>query len=94
MIVRYLREAHDDLEQIAEYIAQDNPEAAIRVVERIRASVELLAGFPALGRQGRLAGTRELVIARLPSIVPYSVRGNEVVVIRVLHQAQAWPRES
>jgi toxin ParE1/3/4 len=44
-----------------------------------------------MGRQGRCAGTRELVIARTPYIVAYRIERLAVVVLRVLHGAQRWP---
>jgi toxin ParE1/3/4 len=79
------------LEDIRERIAADNPTAAIRMIERIRAAVTRLAGSPALGRPGRVAGTRELVIPRTPYIVPYRVNGDVVQIITILHGAQRWP---
>ena len=84
---RYFRR----LEDIRERIAADNPAAAIRMIERIRAAVMRLAGSPALDRPGRVAGTRELVIPRTPYIVPYRVNGDVVQIITVLHDAQRWP---
>ena len=74
-----------------ERIAADNPTAAIRMIERIRAAVTRLAGSPALGQPGRVAGTRERVIPRTPYIVPYRVNGDVVQIITVLHDAQRWP---
>ena len=79
------------LEDIRERIAADNLTAAIRMIERIRAVVTRLAGSPALGRPGRVAGTRELVIPRTPYIVPYRVNGDVVQIITILHGAQRWP---
>lgn len=38
-----------DLEAIAEYIAVDNRDAAARLVKRVFAHVEMLAGHPELG---------------------------------------------
>jgi toxin ParE1/3/4 len=58
---------------------------------RIREQVETLARFPQSGRQGRIQGTRELVISRTPYIVTYSVTGNTVRVVRVLHGSRRWP---
>ena len=53
----------------------------------------LLSEYPKIGRRGRAAGTRELVIARTPFIVVYRVRQKpeRVEIIRVLHGAQKWP---
>ena len=68
---RYFRR----LEDIRERIVADNPTAASRMIERIRAAVMRLATSPALGRPGRVADTRELVIPRTPSIVLSGQRG-------------------
>jgi addiction module RelE/StbE family toxin len=87
---RYFRR----LEDIRERIAADNPTVAIRMIERIRVAVTRLAGSPALGRPGRVAGTRELVILRTPYIVPYRVTGDVVQIITILHGAQRWPDRS
>jgi toxin ParE1/3/4 len=53
--------------------------------------VERLQEFPMIGRKGRVEGTRELVIAGTPYIVPYRVRDDVVQIITVLHNAQRWP---
>jgi len=84
---RYFRR----LEDIYERIAVDNPTAATRMIERIRAAVTRLAASPALGRPGRVAGTRELVIPHTPYIVPYRVKNGVVQIITILHGAQRWP---
>ena len=76
---------------MCERIAADNPAAASRMVERIRSAVARLAGSPALGRPGRVADTRELVIPGTPYIIPYRVKGGIVQVITILHSAQRWP---
>ena len=91
MRVRWLRHALRNLDHIAAYIAEDDPAAAGRTVSRIMAQVENLAEHPHAGRPGRVPGTRELVMAGLPCIVPYRVRGGAVEVLRALHAAQRWP---
>lgn len=83
--------AIEDREAIFDYIAGDNPQAAIDCDERISACVQRLLQFPESGRPGRVAGTRELVITRTPYIAPYRVRGDVVRVLRVLHGALLWP---
>jgi toxin ParE1/3/4 len=74
-----------------ERITADKPAAAPRVIERIRTAVERLQEFPFLGRPGRVEGTRELVIASTPYIIPYRVKGDVVQIITVLHSAPRWP---
>lgn len=83
---RYFRR----LEDLHERIAADSPAAASRVAERIRAAVPRLAASPAIGRPGRVVGTRELVIPRTPYIVPYRINDEVVQIITILHSAQRW----
>ena len=75
------------------HIAEENLLAADRMVERILSSVESLALYPQLGRTGRVDGTRELVIAGTNYLVAYRVRGDQNVVLSVLHAARKWPEE-
>ncbi len=91
MRVRWLRTALANLDEEAAYIAKDDPSAAGRVVLRILRAVELLKKNPALGRVGRVAGTRELVVADTAYIIPYRVRGDAVEILRVFHSARKWP---
>jgi len=89
--VRWLRTALANLEAEAAYIAEDDPAAAGRVVQRILRAVDLLKKNPAMGRAGRVAGTRELVVADTPYIIPYRVRGEAVEILRIFHAARKWP---
>jgi toxin ParE1/3/4 len=81
-----------DLESIEDYIAADNPKAAVRHVLLLIDSVrDLLSESPAIGRPGRLPHTRELVIPSTKYIVAYRVRNKTVQILRVLHGAGKWP---
>jgi addiction module RelE/StbE family toxin len=91
--VKWLRTALANLNAEAEYIAQDNPAAAARTVAAILDAVERLKQYPALGRPGRVSGTRELVVQGTPYIVPYRVRGDVVELLRVFHAARKWPSQ-
>jgi plasmid stabilization system protein ParE len=82
-----------NLDEEAEYIARDDPQAAALIVQRIAASVEHLARHPASGRPGRVTGTRELVILGTPYLVPYRVRGGTVEILRVFHGSRKWPEK-
>jgi plasmid stabilization system protein ParE len=57
----------------------------------IRAAAARLLDHPALGRPGRVPGTRELVVSGTPYILPYRVQGETVQILHVLHGAQRWP---
>jgi toxin ParE1/3/4 len=89
--VRWLRRALKNLDDEAAYIAREDLEAAARIVERIASAVDQLASHPALGRPGRVPGTRELVISGTPYIVPYRIRGDTVEILRIFHGARKWP---
>jgi toxin ParE1/3/4 len=85
-----------DLDHIEAYIAKDNsPVVAIDVVLRVIDTTELiLPDHPDAGRPGRVKSTRELVIDGIPFIVIYRVnrRLGHIQVLRVLHDAQQWPK--
>jgi toxin ParE1/3/4 len=93
MRVVWLEDARDDLSAIRRYIGRDNPAAARRVAARITATVARLADTPHLGRPGRWAGTREIVITGTPYLAPYRVKGGMIEVLRVFHGAQEWPEQ-
>jgi addiction module RelE/StbE family toxin len=74
MRVKWLRGALQNLHQAVHYIAQDNPIAASNVAESIWETVAQLEQYPHMGRPGRLKGTRELVVPRLPYIIRYRIK--------------------
>ena len=93
MIIKWLDDAINDLQALRQYIAQDKPSAANRLAKQILKAVNLLSDQPSMGRPGRVLGTREIIIASTPYIVPYRVKNNSVEILRVLHAAMEWPRE-
>ena len=88
MRVKWLRRALLNLDHEANYIAQDNPGAAAEFVLHLRDSALMPGEQPNLGRPGRIPGTRELVVANLPYILPYRVRSDTVEILRVLHTSR------
>jgi toxin ParE1/3/4 len=84
--------ALNDLEAIREFIAQDNPRAAARVLLAIRIAIDRLGRHPSLGRAGRVEGTRELIISNAPYIVAYRVGENQVRILAIIHTSRQWPR--
>jgi toxin ParE1/3/4 len=91
MQIRWLRKALRSLEQAYDFLAQENPEAAIQLVLKIRVAAEKLANFPTMGRPGRVEGTKELVILGSPYLVIYRVKGQRVEILRVLHGSRKYP---
>ncbi len=91
--IRWTERALRRLDQIGAFIEKDNPTAAAQVVVRIVSVVDNLAEHPAMGRVGRVKGTRELVLADIPYIIPCRVVGDEIEILTVMHAAQRWPRQ-
>jgi len=80
-----------DLQALRSYIERDKPQAAKKLVLKIIAMVENdLTLQPGMGRPGKRAGTRELIIPGTPYLVPYRIRDNRLEVLRVLHGAMKW----
>jgi toxin ParE1/3/4 len=82
--------ARADLLAILDYISDDNPDAAERLIAEIEAKASRLPERPHLYRKGRATGTREMVV-RPNYLVVYAVDEQAVRVLRVLHAAQNWP---
>lgn len=81
-----------DLAQVRAFIARDKPVAAKKTVLAILAYTEnQLSQYPNSGRPGRVEGTLELVIPKLPYIVPYRLIRERIEILRVFHAARLWP---
>ncbi len=93
MRVRWLTAALADLRAIKAYIAEENPQAANRVVDIIHAETNVLLKQPNIGRTGRLTDTRELVITQYPYIVAYRERRGEIQILAVVHTSRRWPEQ-
>lgn len=78
--------AVEDRASIMDYIAQDNPGAALELDEEIEAKTDALVSHPKLYKPGRIKGTREMVI-RPNYVVVYRETPAEVTILRVLHVA-------
>ena len=87
---RWTDEARRDLAAILAYIATENPDAALSLLDRIEDRTDRLPAQPLAHRTGRLSGTRELVVH--PNyIVVYAVADGGVTILRILHSARNWP---
>jgi toxin ParE1/3/4 len=79
------------LARLRAHIADDNPAAARRTATMLLDAVEGLATHPNVGRPGRVAGTRELVVPGTRYVMPYRLRGDRLEVIAAFHGRQKWP---
>jgi toxin ParE1/3/4 len=93
LIIRWLRTATLNRFDQLDYIAADDSAAAVRLDEAIERQTDMLAQHPLMGREGRVKGTRELVISRSPFIAVYRVKRKRIEILRILHGAQQYPKE-
>lgn len=93
MIIRWTKKAEADLTDQCDHIAKDDPTLAAKIGADIFETIRGLSDFPFRGRPGRVDGTRELVLAGLPWIAVYAVTDSAIVILRLLHGAQAYPPE-
>ena len=56
----------------------------MRVRHRVVAGIDRLTEHTAMGRSGRVAGARELILP--PYVIPYRVRKSVVEVLRGFHK--------
>lgn len=93
--VLWLRAALRNIEAIFAYYAEHCARReAKRLIAHIHKCTEQLSQLPELGRPGRVAHTRELVVPKSPFVVIYRLKNTRVELLRVLHSAQRWPRSN
>lgn len=80
--------AVQDLDGILDYIARDNPTAAVSFVEILREKCNTLARFPLLGasREQLVEGLRVFSVGNY--VIYYRPEGDTVRIERVLHGAR------
>ncbi|ABM40237.1 type II toxin-antitoxin system RelE/ParE family toxin [Polaromonas naphthalenivorans] len=89
--LEWRQQAIDDLVEIVEYIAEDNPDAAQELKDEIEEKAAKLPDHPKLYKPSpRVKGMRELV-ARSNYIVLYRETPTLVEVVNVFHARQQWP---
>jgi addiction module RelE/StbE family toxin len=87
----WTRQAVQDLVDARSFVDAHNPKAAAELSKRILRAAERLQQSPNLGRKGRLRGTRELIVANTPYLIPYRIHLNRVELLRVFHTHRQYP---
>ena len=90
MTVVWTPEAEQDRADIWDYIAADNPVAAVRMDELFSDAAARLAKHPKIGRTGKISGTRELIPHESYRLV-YEIDVDTVWVLALVHTARQWP---
>jgi toxin ParE1/3/4 len=88
MRIRWTQAAADDFESIANYLTEHHPTYIHSTILEIHQRIQSLLSFSSRGRPGRIEGTRELVIPRLPYIVVYRIAVDDVEILHIYHGSQ------
>ena len=90
MKVSWAVSAELDRADIFEFIAQDNPLAAVQMDEVFSAAARRLEQHPMIGKAGRIEGTRELIPHESYCLV-YEIQDDVVWILAVVHTSREWP---
>ena len=88
MAVSWTKRAEQNRDAIIDYIAQDNPQAALDLDDYIEhLTTTTLATHPEAFKPGRKKGTREMVL-HPHYVLVYRAKNRAVTVLRLLHTSQ------
>ena len=89
MNVVYAPRALRDLDRIAAYLTERNPDAAARVLGAIKSSIDTLSFFPQIGRVVDNAGHRRVPVLRYSYVIFYRIAaGDELLILHIRHTSR------
>ena len=80
-----------DLDSAYNYMTEEKPSAAFKMIERIDQAIRAAGRHPEIGRPGRVSGTRELTVSGTPFVIPYRIKDKRVELLAVIQGARRWP---
>jgi toxin ParE1/3/4 len=83
--IKWTSPARQDLLEAAKHALEDDPAKAAKLADAIFKAVEQLALFPGSAPPGRVAGTRQLSLPKLPFVIVYKVGITDLHILRILH---------
>ena len=93
--ITWTESAWKDLDGITDYLLAEGMafEAVEEYVKRIFQAPEYLTTFPGAGKPGRMPNTREWLAKNTPYALIYTVYGDKVRILRVMHGSRRFPPE-
>src|SRR5258708_2874100 len=85
--LHFTKRAVRQIEEIIDAIAQESPQGARRVRERMQSITALLIEHPHIGQQTDVVGIRRMLVSPYPYLIFYRVNEDTVIVQRVRHAA-------
>ena len=90
MRVVWTPEAQQDRLNVWNYIAADNPSAAVKMDALFSVTAARLIEYPELGKPGKIPGTRDLIPHENYRLV-YEIDGDTIWILTLVHTARQWP---
>ena len=81
-------EAKKDLEEIHDFIAQDNPKIALSFINSIQDKCQSVASSPEIGRKREELGFELRSFPIKNYIIFYRIKNANIQIIRILHTAR------
>jgi len=92
MHVRLTEDAQSDLDAIKGYIEPRSPQGFKRIFSAIFSTLAQLESHPFLGHDGRVEGTREVIVPRTPFIIVSTLNEpSHIDIDRILHGRRRYP---
>lgn len=87
--------AHEDRSNLFDYIAEDNPTAALQLDDEIEKKTDALPLHPEKYRIGRVRGTREMVLAPNYVLVYRVLKRKAIIeIVRIIGARQNYGRRA
>ena len=90
MKIVWTPEAEQDRVDVWDYIAADNPLAAVRMDTLFSNAASNLLAHHRMGKAGIVPGTRELVVHESYRFV-YEINHEAIWILALVHTARHWP---
>ncbi len=92
MQIKWTISALKDLDLEMEYLAKkEGTQTAEDAYLWIKNKIKVLKDFSSIGREGRIFGTRELIIEGYPYIVPYRIKNDKIEILALFHARRKLP---
>ena len=88
--VEWTEPALADFIEIETYLAQQSPEAAQMIGQRVWDASQRLGEHPQMGRDGYVEGTREWVVQKTPCLLVYRIEAKQIEIVHVHHERKNW----
>ena len=93
MIVEWRAMAREERISLFDYIAEDNPSAALDLDDKIARLTDALPERPELYKPGRVRGTREMVLtANYVLVYRIQKKAGVIEIIRIIGARQNYPK--